>query len=75
MKKENTSLLFSKLSSRQSEVALLIIDGFKTSNIASELNIKSNTVSTIKKQIFKKVGVDDSIQLFKLAQKEGVINL
>lgn len=74
MKKEKNNLLFSKLTNRQSEIALLLIEGFKTSSIASELNIKSNTVSTIKKQIFKKVGVDDAIQLYKLAQKEGQTN-
>lgn len=65
---------FSALSDRESEIAMLILDGKKTNDIAIKLNIKSNTVSTLKKRIFDKVGVESSIQLFRLAQKEGLIN-
>ena len=64
---------FSALSDRESEIAMLILDGKKTNDIANKLNVKSNTVSTMKKRIFEKVGVESSIQLYKLAIKEGVI--
>ena len=64
---------FSVLSDRESEIAMLILDGKKTNDIANKLNVKSNTVSTLKKRIFEKVGVESSIQLYKLALKEGVI--
>ena len=64
---------FSILSERESEIAMLILDGKKTNDIANQLKLKSNTVSTLKKRIFDKVGVESSIQLYKLALKEGVI--
>jgi DNA-binding NarL/FixJ family response regulator len=64
---------FSSLSDRESEVAYLILEGIKTNDIASKLNVKSNTVSTLKKNIFLKVGVESSIQLYKMAINEGVL--
>ena len=64
---------FSVLSDRETEIAMLILEGKKTNDIANKLNVKSNTVSTIKKRIFDKIGVESSIQLYKLALKEGVI--
>lgn len=65
---------FNVLSDRESEIAMLILEGKKTNDIANKLNLKSNTISTVKKRIFEKVGVESSIQLYKLALKEGVIS-
>lgn len=55
----------SKLSPREQEVADLIIDGISTNDISKKLNIKPNTVSTLKKKIFVKLGVDSEVGLFK----------
>ena len=54
-----------KLSAREQEVADLIIDGISTNDISKKLNIKPNTVSTLKKKIFVKLGVDSEVGLFK----------
>ena len=64
---------FSNLTDRESEIAYLILEGRKTSDIANKLSVKSNTVSTLKKNIFSKVGIESSIQLYKLAIEQGVI--
>jgi DNA-binding NarL/FixJ family response regulator len=64
---------FSNLTDRESEIAYLILEGRKTSDIANKLSVKSNTVSTLKKNIFSKVGIESSIQLYKLALEQGVI--
>ena len=56
----------SKLSPREQEVADLIIDGISTNDISKKLNIKPNTVSTLKKKIFVKLGVDSEVGLFKM---------
>jgi DNA-binding NarL/FixJ family response regulator len=64
---------FSNLTYRESEIAYLILEGRKTNDIANKLNVKSNTVSTLKKNIFSKVGIESSIQLYKLAIEQGVI--
>ena len=60
------SLEIYKLSKREIEIALLILDGKRTLDIAEELRIKPNTVSTIKKNIFYKIGVKTVIDLYKI---------
>jgi len=54
------------LSPREKEVALLIVDGIKTTVIAKKLAIKSNTVSTIKRNIFKKLNIESEVGLYKI---------
>jgi len=54
------------LSPREMEVALLIVDGIKTTVIAKKLAIKSNTVSTIKRNIFKKLNIESEVGLYKI---------
>lgn len=60
------SLEIYKLSKREIDVTLLILDGKRTLDIAEVLRIKSNTVSTIKKNIFYKTGVKTVIDLYKI---------
>jgi DNA-binding NarL/FixJ family response regulator len=54
-----------KLTKREIEVSLLILEGETTNAIAKKLGIKSNTVSTIKRMIFLKLGVHSEIALYK----------
>jgi DNA-binding NarL/FixJ family response regulator len=54
------------LSPREKEVALLIADGVKNNDIAKKLSIKSNTVSTIKKNIFVKLNIESVVGLYKI---------
>ncbi len=60
------SLEIYKLSKREIDVTLLILDGKRTLDITEGLRIKSNTVSTIKKNIFYKTGVKTIIDLYKI---------
>ena len=46
-----------RLSNREIEVCNLLITGASTTEIAKVLNLKCNTVSTIKKSIFKKTNI------------------
>jgi DNA-binding NarL/FixJ family response regulator len=57
-----------KLSTREKEVALHIANGVSTTTIAKTLGIKCNTVSTLKKKIYNKLGVDSSVGLYKAMQ-------
>ena len=57
-----------KLSPREKEVALHIANGVSTTTIAKTLGIKCNTVSTLKKKIYNKLGVDSSVGLYKALQ-------
>lgn len=62
----STIVKISKLSHREQEVADLIIKGISTNDISKKLNIKPNTVSTLKKKIFIKLGVESNVELYKL---------
>jgi DNA-binding CsgD family transcriptional regulator len=55
-----------KLSPREKEVAVHILEGMSTSLIAKKLGLKSNTVSTTKNRIFMKLGVDSNVGLYKM---------
>ena len=54
------------LSPREKEVALLIAEGVKNNDMAKKLSIKSNTVSTIKKNIFVKLNIESVVGLYKI---------
>ena len=55
-----------KLSNRETEVCNLMLSGKSTTNIAQVLNIKCNTVSTIKKSIFFKTNTTNIIELYEI---------
>jgi two-component system invasion response regulator UvrY len=55
-----------KLSPREKEVAVHILEGMSTNLIAKKLGLKSNTVSTTKNRIFMKLGVDSNVGLYKM---------
>jgi DNA-binding NarL/FixJ family response regulator len=59
---------FETLSKREKEIVELLINGESNKSISKKLELKSNTVSTYKKLIFYKIGVDNLIDLFKYAQ-------
>jgi DNA-binding NarL/FixJ family response regulator len=55
-----------KLSKREIEVCNLLLTGNCTNKIAEILNIKCNTVSTIKKSIFNKTKTSNLIELYEV---------
>jgi DNA-binding NarL/FixJ family response regulator len=55
-----------KLSNRENQVCNLLISGTTTSGIAKVLNIKCNTVSTIKKSIYYKTKATNIIELYEI---------
>lgn len=56
------------LATRELEVYHMLAKGMKTSEIANSLSLKANTISTIKKVIFKKLGIASIFELYKLAE-------
>ena len=62
--------IFEKLTKREIEIHMLILEGQTTNAIAKKLGIKSNTVSTTKRMIYLKLGIHSEIALYK-AMKEG----
>ena len=57
-----------KLSKREIEVCNLLLMGNCTNKIAELLNIKCNTVSTIKKSIFNKTKTSNLIELYEVCK-------
>lgn len=51
------------LSEREIEITRLLVRGKGNIEISQILEIRQNTVSTIKKRIFKKVGIDNLVEL------------
>jgi len=64
---------FSILSKREREVLDLILQGTQVKDISASMELKSNTISTFKKNILSKVGVSNNIELFKLALEHKII--
>jgi len=56
------------LATRELEVYHMLAKGMKTSEIAKALSLKANTISTIKKVIFKKLEISSIFDLYKLAE-------
>ena len=56
------------LATRELEVYHMLTKGMKTSEIAKALSLKANTISTIKKVIFKKLGIASIFELYKLSE-------
>jgi DNA-binding NarL/FixJ family response regulator len=57
--------LFS-LTDRELEIAKMYAEGFGNLEIASQLEIKQNTVSTVKKRIYEKLKIDNVVELIEL---------
>jgi len=65
------SEIIEKLTKREIEISLLILEGETTNDIAKKLGIKSNTVSTLKRMIFLKLGIHSEIALYKAMKEEN----
>jgi DNA-binding NarL/FixJ family response regulator len=70
MQTESTNK-FITLSKREKEIMELLLNGENNKSISKALSLKSNTVSTYKKLIFYKMGVNNIIDLFKYAQSDN----
>jgi len=70
--KHNSS--FKNLTDREWQIICLLNSGFRTVEIANNLNIKPNTVSTIKKNSFDKLSIKNILELHILSYKEGLLN-
>jgi DNA-binding NarL/FixJ family response regulator len=63
-----------KISNREAEIIRLIAEGFTTKQIADILSLSSHTIVTHKKNIFAKLGINNTASLVLYAMKENIIN-
>jgi two-component system, NarL family, invasion response regulator UvrY len=64
---DNPSNPFDKLSVREFEIAFMLLDGNKLSDIAKLLSLQPSTVGTYKAKLFKKMHISNILQLKELA--------
>ncbi|MGN6567107.1 MAG: helix-turn-helix transcriptional regulator, partial [Flavipsychrobacter sp.] len=65
--KKTTKNPFINLSARELEILHYLLKGMGTKGIADTLNIKMNTVSTVKNRIFEKTKIHNMKELIELA--------
>jgi DNA-binding NarL/FixJ family response regulator len=66
---------FDALSPRELEVALLLVQGRRMSEIAERLSLSAKTVATHKYRLFDKLGINDTVALARLAVQYGLSEL
>lgn len=63
---------FDELSTREVEVALLLVQGLRQEDIARRLSLSAKTVNTHKSRLFDKLGIGDCIALARLVSQYGL---
>ena len=64
--------LFEKLSRRELQIALMLTDGKKVSEIAAYLELSPKTVYSYRYRIFEKLGVHSDVELIIIAVEHGL---
>ena len=63
---------FDRLSPRELEVAMLLVQGLRQEHIARRLSLSAKTINTHKARLFQKLGVLDPIALARMATQYGL---
>ena len=66
------SSIFDRLSRREMQIAQLLTDGKKVSQISSHLELSPKTVYSYRYRIFEKLGISSDVELTILAVKHGL---
>jgi two-component system, NarL family, invasion response regulator UvrY len=64
---------FEELSSREMQVAMMILEGQRTQEISDALSLSPKTVSTYRQRIYDKLNVKTDVELTRLAYRYGLI--
>ena len=66
---------YEQLTDREREILKLVVEGYKTRQIAEMLNITPKTVEGHKTSLMKKLGIDNKLDLIKYALRRGIISV
>ena len=66
---------FDRLSQRELQVMLMVAQGQSVHEISEHLCLSSKTVSTYRYRLFDKLGVENDVELARLAIRHGVVEL
>ena len=70
---DNEESPFDRLSEREKQVAMMVVNCQSPQQIADQLFVSVKTVNTYRFRIFEKVGVDSDVKLTHLAMRHGLI--
>lgn len=70
---KQTLNIFSSLSQTELEMIMLTVRNVPIDVIARRLHLAVQTIHTYRSRVFEKLGVDNDVELFTLALKEGLI--
>jgi len=62
------------LTAREIEIVKLISEGYTSNSIAEKLHVSFHTVSSHRKNIFKKLNINNSSELLIYAVNKGIVN-
>ena len=73
--KKKTAEITPEFTEREREIIRLCSEGLQSKQIADSLKISSRTVDTHKNNIFKKLGINSSMEMVQYAFKRGIITI
>jgi DNA-binding NarL/FixJ family response regulator len=73
--KKKTATVTQEFTDREREIITLCGEGLMSKEIAARLDISANTVHTHKKNIFQKLGINNTVELVQYAMKYGIIRM
>ena len=73
--KEKTAEITIEFTEREKEIILLCRDGLLCKEIAGRLNISPRTVDNHKGNIFKKLGINNTLEMVQYAIRNGIIRM
>ena len=73
--KKNATKATPEFTEREKEIIDLCRDGLLSKEIANRLNISSRTVDNHKSNIFKKLGINNTVEMVQYASKNGLIRM
>jgi two-component system invasion response regulator UvrY len=66
---------FERLSDRELQVALMISQGYKATEISEKLNLSTKTVNSYRYRIFNKLNISGDVSLALLAIQHGLVDV
>jgi DNA-binding NarL/FixJ family response regulator len=73
--KKKTIKVTSEFTEREKEIILLCSEGLICKEVADRLKMSIHTVNTHKKNIFQKLGINNTMEMVQYALKHGIISI
>ena len=71
---DETNAPFDQLSSREMQIALMVVNCQRVSDISAHLHLSPKTINAYRYRIFEKLNIQSDVELAMLAVKHGMVN-